>query len=81
MGQCLSLSIEYDVNPVNAMCPVFKETKKLPNLIGRFLISRKLINGENQVFCEENTILTSERIFELKKILLRRRDSNVLKMF
>ena len=27
MGQCLSLSIEYDGNPVNAMCPVCKETK------------------------------------------------------
>ena len=53
MGQCLSLSIEYDGNPVNAMCPVCKETKKLPNLNGRFFIINETeckCNGCNTIF-------------------------------
>jgi hypothetical protein len=53
MGQCLSLTIEYDGNPVNARCPVCKETKKLQNLNGRFFIINETeckCNGCNTVF-------------------------------
>lgn len=53
MGQCLSLSIKYDDNPVNAECPVCKETKKVPNLTGRFFIINETeckCNGCNTIF-------------------------------
>jgi hypothetical protein len=60
MGQCLSLSIEYDGNPVNAMCPVCKETKKLPNLNGRFFV----INDE-QCLCNScNTIFPKSQFYK-----------------
>jgi len=53
MGQCLSLSIKYDDNPVNVECPVCKEIKKVPNLTGRFFIINETeckCNGCNTIF-------------------------------
>lgn len=48
---------------------IFLEQKtNSKNLIGRFLISRKSIGLENESFIDENTMLTSDRILDLKKM-------------
>jgi hypothetical protein len=52
MGQCLS-SIKYNDNPVNYNCPVCKNTRKTPNITGKFFLindTQCKCNGCNTIF-------------------------------
>lgn len=52
MGQAMSLKNQKST-PVNYDCPVCKETKRLPNLLGKFFIINEKecqCNGCNSIF-------------------------------
>jgi hypothetical protein len=59
MGQSFSKNV-HNFNPVNYNCPVCRETKKAPNLAGRFF----LIDDKNCKCNGCNTILPKSQMYK-----------------